>query len=245
MSQTGDLTSGAHEDRQEDEYYRATAEEEDDCVAESIYPGMLFPTLPRSYKQHQLTSVNHPTDITRPHTPISPYFTLSRLSTTTLSSTKVDQYDNDEASWPEQSSTTASRPYPHSAPHSPVCCPESASLAQTKVSSSLPQTPRHLAHHTQDHDHNLPTPPLTPENTRQSSHPTLATALRLQIPDSANENETGVNRRVVKPNSYLEQYAEVRALFMGSSERGREEQEIMRKRDSRLARIGKKENAQM
>jgi len=61
--------------------------------------------------------------------------------------------------------------------------------------------------------------------------------LRLQIPDSANENETGVNRRVVKPNSYLEQYAEVRALFMGSSERGREEQEIMRKRDLKLARL--------
>jgi hypothetical protein len=41
--------------------------------------------------------------------------------------------------------------------------------------------------------------------------------------------------------SYLEQYAEVRALFMGSSQRGNKEQEIMRKRDAQLARMGRKE----
>ena len=232
--QTGDQSNWASKNEAEDEYYRAAARDEYDYVSGSVYPGKL-PSHTFAFVQALADICHHPTDIERPHTPVSPYFTLSRLSTTTPSSTKVDQYHNDEASWEEQSSTTASRRYPHSLPHSPICCPESAFLAQTEIPSSPPQTPRHLNHQVQDHDHNLPTPPPTPENTRKNSRVPSA-ALRMRIPCSASENELRVTPQVHVPKSFLEQYAEVRALFMGSSRRRREEQEVMRKRDSAMGR---------
>jgi len=95
-------------------------------------------------------------------------------------------------------------------------------------------------HQVRDHVHHLPTPPPTPENTRKSSRLESA-ALRLQITHSANENEAKITPQAHMPKSYLEQYAEVRALFVGSSQRGREEQEIMRRRGTRPAQHGTRE----
>lgn len=195
--------------------------------------------------QAQLTSVNHLADIELPHTPVSPYYTFPRISTTSSESSKAHQHHNDKASWPEQSSTTASRSNPYSTPQSPVCCRESAFLAQTEARSSPPQTPPHCTNHIQrdqHHDHNLPTPPPTPEDTRKSTSAVSAASLRLEIPHTATENGTKVTPKALAPKSYLEQYAEMRSLFMDSSQRGREEQEIMRKRDLRFATMGRKEH---
>jgi len=157
------------------------------------------------------------------------------------------EHNKDQIRWPGEFGTTISPTNSFPVPDSSICCPATSFLPRSDTSTNPPQTPRnptHPSHRVQDHSHNLPTPPATPEKTRKNTPPAAAPALRVQIQHTAKDKETTVISKALLPRSYLERYAEVRALFVGSSERGREEQATMRRRDVRLAKMEAREDRQ-